>query len=152
MTIEQKKMRVADFCQSHNCYNCPVKDKCDVIMGTDDAPINMDVSKENRYGQVVAMYDAIQELEEKKFDMPDLKKVNVVYVQFSKGAKHYLYTVDSKATIHKGDELVVDNGSHRAFVTATTDSCVVSGDFFNTLIKELGIKSVESIIGRVEKF
>ena len=81
-----------------------------------------------------------------------MAKVTVVYVQFSKGAKHYLYTVDNKETIRKGDELVVDNGSHRAFVTATTDSCVVSDDFFNTLIKELGITSVESIIGRVEKF
>lgn len=151
MTIEQKKMMVEDFCQTRICYNCPVKDKCDDIMGT-DAPTNMDVSIESQCEQVVAMYDAIQELGEEKVTMPDFKKVTVVYVQFSKGAKHYLYTVDNKETIHKGDELVVDNGSHRAFVTATTDSCVVSGDFFNTLIKELGITSVEAIIGRVEKF
>lgn len=148
MTIEQKKMIVETFCENRMCYSCPVKDKCDDIIGA-DYPLDMDVSKESQ--QVVAMYDAIQELEEKKVT-PDLKKVTVVYVQFSKGAKHYLYTVDNKETIHKGDELVVNNGSHRAFVTATTDSCVVSGDFFNTLIKELGIKSVESIIGRVEKF
>lgn len=149
MTIEQKKMWVENFCENRMCYSCPVKDKCDDIMGA-DYPLDMDVSKESQ--QVVAMYDAIQELEEKKATMPDLKKVNVVYAQFSNGAKHYLYTVDNKKTIHKGDELVVDNGSHRAFVTATTDSCVVSGDFFNTLIKELGITRVESIIGRVEKF
>ncbi len=81
-----------------------------------------------------------------------MTRVTVVYVQFSRGDKHYLYTVDNKATIYRGDELVVNSGSHRAFVTATTDSCVMSGDFFNTLIKELGITSVESIIGRVEKF
>ena len=81
-----------------------------------------------------------------------MARVTVVYVQFSRGDKHYLYTVDNKATIYRGDELVVDSGSHRAFVTATTDSCVMSVDFFNILIKELGITSVESIIGRVEKF
>lgn len=150
MTIEQKKRIVEHFC--NDCNDCPVKDKCDDIMGTEDAPINLDVSEVSQYAQVVEMYDAIQELEEKKDTMPDLKKVTVVYVQFSNGDKHYLYTVDNKETIHKGDELVVDNGSHRAFVTATTDSCVVSGDFFNTLIKELGITRVESIIGRVEKF
>lgn len=142
MTIEQKKMVVENFCKA--CNDCPVKDKCDDIMGTEDAPINMDVSEGSEYAKVVAMYDAIQEL--------DLKKVTVVYVRFSNGDKHYLYTVDNKETIHKGDELVVDNGSHRAFVTATTDSCVMSGDFFNTLIKELGITRVEAIIGRVEKF
>ena len=142
MTIEQKKMLVENFCKERDCNDCPVKDKCDDIMGTEDAPINTDVSEESQ--QVVAMYDAIQEL--------DLKKVTVVYVRFSNGDKHYLYTVDNKETIHKGDELVVNNGNHRAFVTATTDSCVVSGDFFNTLIKELGITRVESIIGRVEKF
>lgn len=143
MTIEQKKMLVENFCKERDCCNdCPVKDKCDDIMGTEDSPINMDVSEESQ--QVVAMYDIIQGL--------DLKKVTVVYVRFSNGDKHYLYTVDNNATIHKGDELVVNNGSHRAFVTATTDSCVVSGDFFNTLIKELGITRVESIIGRVEKF
>ena len=142
MTIEQKKMAVEHFCKNRNCSGCPVKDKCDAMCD----------GRRSNYEQVVAMYYAIQELEEKKVTTPDLKKVTLVYVQFSKGAKHYLYTVDNKEAIHKGDELVVDNGSHRAFVTATTDSCVVSCDFFNTLIKELGIKSVESIIGRVEKF
>lgn len=142
MTIEQKKMMVENFCM--DCNDCPVKDKCDDIMGTEDAPINMDVSEESEYAKVVAMYDAIQEL--------DLKKVTVVYVRFSNGDRPYLYTVDNKETIHKGDELVANNGNHRAFVTATTDSCVMSGDFFNTLIKELGITRVESIIGRVEKF
>ena len=151
MTIEQKKMIVESFCENRMCSNCPVCDKCDDILGM-GYHIDMDVSEKIQYEQVVAMYDAIQGMEEKKVTMPDLKKVTVVYVQFSNGAKHYLYTVDNKETIHKGDELVVDSGSHRAFVTATTDSCVMSVDFFNTLIKELGITSVESIIGRVEKF
>lgn len=152
MPIKQKKMSVELFCSNHFCDDCPVKSKCYEIMGEHDAPIKMDVSNERQYTQVVEMYDAIHELREKQVDVADFGKVNVVYVEFTKGGKHYLYTVDNKVTIHKGDELVVDNGNHKAFVTAVTDSCVVSGDFFNTLIEELDIKSVKSITGRVEKF